>query len=121
MAGIAIGNADTTIDNGADVTSSVGATAELATITGNATSLFTAADTSAQAATKAVTAAGLILGGAVAAGGTKILAFDDGTNTAVFRFTSAANDTSILATELTLIGIIMGTAVTVVADYAFIA
>ena len=48
-------------------------------------------------------------------------AFDDGADTAVYLFTSAANDTSILAAELTLIGFFQGVAATAAADYVFIA
>lgn len=121
MAGIAIGNGDTTVDSGETLAgTTVTATAELAVLQTNVATAFTAADTSAQAAAKAV-ALSAVFGAAVAAGTTKVLAYDDGTNTAIFRFTSAAADTSITAGELTLVGVVMGVAATAHGDFAFIA
>jgi hypothetical protein len=118
MGGISVGNADNTVDNGATGDgNTVGATAELYVVTTNSADI-TAANAAAAAGPAAI--ANLALGAAVAAGGRKILAFDDGADTAVYLFVSAANDTTILAAELTLIGFFSGVAATAHGDYAFI-
>jgi trimeric autotransporter adhesin len=128
MAAFGAGNADTTINNGAAVTGLAGGgelavNAELGVITTNVTDGVGGAATDLTAATAAAVAGamGALLAGNTAAGVKKILAFDDGVDTAVFLFTSAANDASILAAELTLIGFFSGVAATATADYVFIA
>jgi len=121
MAGIAIGNADTTADGAMTHATTLAAGVDLGVITGNTTSLFTLNDTSAVAAAKAVTAAGLVgWSGPEAIGHTAIIAFDDGTNSAIFKFVSADVGVTITADELTLIGIITN-ATTAHGDFAFVA
>jgi hypothetical protein len=122
MAAFATGNADNTIDAGETQANAaaVTAAAELVVVQTNAGTLFTATDSSSVAAGKAAGVTALAFATAVTGGVTKILAFDDGANTAVFRFVSAATDTTILQAELTLIGIFMGVTATAHGDYAFI-
>lgn len=119
MAGISVGDGNTTIANGATGDgNTVGSTAELYVVQTNS------ADITLANVVSAVGPAGitnLALSANVAAGAKIILAFDDGTDTAVYLFTSAAADTTILAAELTLIGFLTGVAATAHGDYVFVA
>lgn len=128
MTAFAAGDANTTVANAAAVTGLAGGgelavNAELGVITTNVTDGVGGAATDLTFATAAAVAGGMgaLFAGNVAAGTKKILAFDDGVDTAVFLFTSAAADATIVAAELTLIGIFSGVAATATADYAFIA
>jgi hypothetical protein len=115
-----IGNNDTTVANGATNTGVTGSlvpvNAELYVATTNM-----ATSTAANAVANFAAISSLAFAGNVAATTTKILVGDDSADTFIFKFTSAANDTSILAGELELIGIVDGLAATVHGDFAFIA
>jgi len=117
MAAFAAGNADTTADNAAvDADgAAIAVNIELAVVTNNV------ADITAATAATVVGGTGWTWAANQAAGTKAILVADDGADTAVFMFTSAAADATILAGELTLIGFFSGVAATAVADYAFIA
>jgi hypothetical protein len=115
-----IGNNDTTVANGATNTGVTGSlvpvNAELYVATTNM-----ATSTAANAVANFAAVSSLAFAGSVAANATKILVGDDNADTFIFKFTSAANDSTILASELELIGIVDGLAATVHGDFAFIA
>jgi Ca2+-binding RTX toxin-like protein len=128
MGGFVVGDGNTTVANGSTVTGLAGGgevavNAELSVITTNVLAGVGGAATDLTFATAVAVAgaAGALFAGNVAAGVTKILAFDDGADTAIFLFTSAAADATIVAGELTLIGFVSGLAATAFGDYAFIA
>ena len=59
--------------------------------------------------------------GAYAIGATRLFAIDNGTSSAVFRFTAADANAAVSASELALVTTLQGTAATVLADYVFVA
>jgi Ca2+-binding RTX toxin-like protein len=116
----AIGDGNTTVANAATNTGVTGnlipANAELYVATTNM-----ATSTAANAVANFAAVSNLAFAGNVAANATKILVGDDNADTFIFKFTSAALDTTITAGELELIGIVDGLAATVHGDFAFIA
>jgi Ca2+-binding RTX toxin-like protein len=85
-------------------------TAELVIVTGNLSGGFTAA----KAAAKIGSASG-----AYAAGATALFVVDNGTNSAIYRFSSLDGDAAVEANELTLLAVLNGTGATAVGDYVF--
>lgn len=59
--------------------------------------------------------------GAYAIGATRLFAIDNGTSSAVFRFTAADANATVSASELALVATLQGTAATALADYVFVA
>lgn len=78
----------------------------------------------ANAAALDATAAAAQIGsasGAYAIGATRLFAIDNGTSSAVFRFTAADANATVSASELALVATLQGTAATALADYVFVA
>jgi len=59
--------------------------------------------------------------GAYAIGATRLFVIDNGTSSAVFRFTAADANATVSASELALVATLQGTAATALADYVFVA
>ncbi len=116
MAGISVGDGNTTVANGETDADGAGLTdaAELVVIQAN--TAMTAANAVANFG-----AAGYAFTGNIAAGTRKIIVGDTGADTAVFLFVSGAADATITAGELTLIGFATGIAATAFGDFAFVA
>ena len=111
-AGLVIGNGDHTIDH-ATLANAKGAFSNLAELVVMAPAI--AGDINAASAAAAIGSASA----AYAVGDTRLFAVDNGTDSALFLFKSAGADAAVSATELTLVGVLQGTAQTVLADYAF--
>lgn len=111
MAGLRIGDGDTTID-GARVRSAAGGfatSAELVIFSANTAALTT----SAAAATIGSAT------GAYTVGRTALFAIDNGSSSALFLFTAGNADAVVSAGELTLLATLSGTAATTTGDYLF--
>lgn len=109
---LSIGNGDGVVDNAVAVAGPGGFSelAELVIVTGNIAGAITAV--SAAAAIGSAT-------GAYGSGDTRLFAVDNGTDSALFLFTSAAADALVDSGELAVLGFATGTASTVVSDYLF--
>lgn len=112
--GFGIGDKDGTLDAAMLVQGPGGfsSTHELAIITSDISGAIT--KTSAAAAIGAATSA-------YAKGYACLFVVDNGNDTALYKFTSAATDPVVSSTELILIGTLEGTATTTLSDYAFAA
>lgn len=113
MAGIRVGDGDTTID-GALLRSAAGGfatSAEVVVFTSNVASLGTTAAAAAIGSANS----------AYAVGATALFAVDTGSSSAVYLFTAANTDRVVSASELTLLATLSGTAATALADYQFVA
>ncbi|MCG3168962.1 MAG: hypothetical protein CALGDGBN_00472 [Pseudomonadales bacterium] len=109
---LSIGNGDAVVDNAVAVAGPGGFSelAELVIVTGNIAGAITAA--SAAAAIGSAT-------GAYGSGDTRLFAVDNGTDSALFLFTSAAADALVDSGELAVLGFATGTASTAMSDYLF--
>lgn len=111
MSGIGVGNHDAVINSGVVVAGPGGfsASTELAIFTGNAASL-SLGDAAAAIGSAA---------SAFAVGQTALFVVDDGTQIGLYHYISSSIDAVVAGSELTLIGILQGTASTMLADYQF--
>lgn len=112
VSGLGIGDQDGVIDNAITIPGFGGFSTsnELVIVTGNIVGSITAAG------------AATIIGSATSAyaqGDTGLFVVDNGTDSALFKFVSVAADEGVSDTELTLIGILQGTASTAMSDYVF--
>jgi hypothetical protein len=110
--GLGLGNQDGDIDNAISIPGPGGFSAlnELVIVTGNIVGPITTAGATA------------VIGSATSAyapGNTGLFVIGNGTDSALFKFVSAAADERVSDTELTLIGMFQGTTSTVAADYVF--
>ncbi len=114
QAGLRVGDGDTLVENAVAVEGPGGfaANAELVIVTRNI------ADFIGPAVAAAVIGSAST---AYAAGATSLFAVRNGTETAIYLFTSAGADALVSATELTLLGMASGTTATGPADYLFVA
>jgi Ca2+-binding RTX toxin-like protein len=110
--GLGLGNQDGVIDNATTIPGPGGFSPsnELVIVTGNIVGPITA--TSAAASIGSAT-------NAYTEGYVGLFVVDNGTDSALFKFVSSAADEVVNDTELTLIGMLQGTASTVASDYAF--
>ena len=111
-AGFNIGNGDHVINNGTVISSPGGfaTAAELVIATQNIAGAITAAAAAADIGSASA---------AYAVGDARLFVVDNGTDSALFLFNSAAADATVSASELTLVGTLHATAQTVLADYLF--
>jgi Ca2+-binding RTX toxin-like protein len=113
QAGISIGNGDTIVDQGVVRSSSGGFT------TSSELVIFTADITGTIDATKAAAQIGSATS-AYTTGATRVFVVDNGTQTAIYRFTSSGADAIVSASELKLVAT-MNTPSTALSDYKFVA
>lgn len=108
-----VGDGDLLVEGAVTVTAPGGfsSTAELIIVSTNLSSI--SATTAAAAIGSATTA--------YTVGRTALFAVDDGTSSAVYRFTSSGADAQVSSSELVLLGTLNGTVSTVAADYTFVA
>ena len=114
QAGIKVGDGDTTVEGAATIAGPGGfaPTAELVVVTGNIAGAITAASAAAKIGSAT---------SAYAANATALFAVDNGTESGVFLFHSAAADATVSAAELTQVVSATATPATALADYVFTA
>ena len=110
--GFGIGDKDGTLDGASQIQGPGGfsPTQELTIVTGDISGAIT--KTSAAAAIGSAT-------GAYAKGFACLFVVDNGEQSAIYKFTSAAADPVVSDTELSLVGVLSGTASTTLSDFAF--
>ncbi len=112
QSGLRIGDGDTSVEGGVVAAGPGGfsSTAELVIVSSDIAGAITAAS--------AATAIGNAVGNYFF-GATAMFVVDNGTDTALYRFSSSAPDNHVSASELTLVATLGGTASTTLADYVF--
>lgn len=112
QSGLRIGDGDSVVEGGVVAAGPGGFTsaAELVIVTNDIAGVITTS--------KAAAAIGNAIGN-YAFGATTLFVVDNGSDTALYRFSSSAPDNHVSASELTLVATLSGTASTTLADYVF--